>query len=764
MGEASGGAGVGAVGGTERLDGLSAEAARAHPARTALVWAGAGAAPDRGPAALDFASLDLRVSRAAYALDRLLPGRERATVAVASVLHPDFAVAYYAAARSGNVVAVVNPLLREEALLHILSVSEARLALVDAGLYARLAPVRDRLPALREVVLIGPVAAGAYRDVPRLDGVLANMENRTLVRPPGAVSPDDVVCVQFTSGTTGLPKAVRLTHRNLVVNAAQIAEAHRLGHGSVALNHLPTYHPMHLNSALFAGATQVLCAAPDPIDAVEAANRHSATHFYSLPVRLARLAAAPAHALDGLRLATVRQIASGGSALAVRDAARLAERFGVPVFQGYGLAETSPLTHSDDPGRPVPGSVGRPVAGTECRVVDVERRAVLAPDKAGEVQVRGPQVMKGYLGGPDGTGLEDGGWFSTGDVGRIDGEGRLFLVDRLGDTFKCDNFLVAPTEIEQVLLGHELVREAVVFGLPDAARGALAAALVVLQPDAGGAEAIAAAVADQLPYYQRLHHIEAVDAIPRNANGKVQRRALRDALIARLQSRTPDHASAHASVRTQEGRTVDHPTGLFTVINTFTLKDHGRADEFERRFLDHVAWMRAQEGFDSHQAVRLVERPGVYINLGRWRSPESFQRVRGSEVFQAHAKEFHEVVEVDADPSRNVLRTGGDVTEGAPVVVVERLGVEGPSLDAFDDSYREYARALTARPGFLHADFSRSLTRPGNYTFVTWWSDAEAWRAARADAPAFGTAECAVHLAAHATAHATAPKAADRVG
>ncbi|MGO4422690.1 long-chain fatty acid--CoA ligase, partial [Streptomyces sp. MCAF7] len=379
-----------------------------------------------GPAALDFASLDLRVSRAAYALRRLLPGRERATVAVASVLHPDFAVAYYAAARSGNVVAVVNPLLREEALLHTLSVSEARLALVDAGLYARLAPVRDRLPALREVVLIGPVAPGAYRDVPRLDGLLANMENRALVGPPGAVSPDDVVCVQFTSGTTGLPKAVRLTHRNLVVNAAQIAEAHRLGHGSVALNHLPTYHPMHLNSALFAGATQVLCAAPDPIDAVEAANRHSATHFYSLPVRLARLAAAPAHALDGLRLATVRQIASGGSALPVRDAARLAERFGVPVFQGYGLAETSPLTHSDDPGRPVPGSVGRPVAGTECRVVDVERRTVLAPDKAGEVQVRGPQVMKGYLGGPDGTGLEDGGWFSTGDVGRIDGEGRLF--------------------------------------------------------------------------------------------------------------------------------------------------------------------------------------------------------------------------------------------------------------------------------------------------------------------------------------------------
>ncbi|MER7794450.1 AMP-binding protein [Streptomyces sp. NPDC097640] len=739
-----------------RLDGLPAEAARAHPTRPALVWDGnPGQTPARRET-LDFAGLDLRVSRAAYALRRLLPpGREGGSVvAVASVLHPDFAVAYYAAARGGNVVAVVNPLLREEALLHTLSVSEARLALVDAGLYARLAAVRDRLPALREVVLIGPAEPGAtgatgpdVPDVPRLDDVL---EKRTLVGPPGTVGPDDVVCVQFTSGTTGLPKAVRLTHRNLVVNAAQIAEAHRVDGGSVALNHLPTYHPMHLNSAVFAGATQVLCAAPDPLDAVAAANRHSATHFYSLPVRLARLATH--RALDGLELTTVRQIASGGSALPVRDAVRLAERFGVPVFQGYGLAETSPLTHSDDPARPEPGSVGRPVAGTECRVVDVERRTVSASGEVGEVQVRGPQVMKGYLGGPDGTGLEDDGWFSTGDVGRIDEEGRLFLVDRLGDTFKCDNFLVAPAEVEQVLLDHELVREAVVFGLPDPARGALAAALVVLRPGAGGPEAtagaIAAAVAERLPYYQRPHHIEVVEAIPRNANGKVRRRALRDALVHTQEGHTPMSSCDE----------LDHPTGLFTVINTFTLKDPGRADEFERRFLDHVAWMRAQEGFDSHQAVRLVERPGVYVNLGRWRSPESFQRVRGSEVFQAHAEQFHELVDVDADPSLNVLRAGGDVAEGAPVVVVEHLGAEGAEgaegagvgLDAFADSYRAYVRELAARPGFLHADLSRSLTRPGSYTFVTWWSDGGAWRASRAGAPAAGTAERAVHLAAHA--------------
>lgn len=201
-------------------------------------------------------------------------------------------------------------------------------------------------------------------------------------------------------------------------------------------------------------------------------------------------------------------------------------------------------------------------------------------------------------------------------------------------------------------------------------------------------------------------------------------------------------------------------TGLFTVVNTFTLKDPSNDEQrtrFEMCFLAHVAWMRGQQGFDSHQAVRLADRPDMYVNIGRWRTPESFQRMRGSTVFRAHAGEFRELVYVDDDPSRNVLRAGRETgNEGAPVVVVEWLRAEGMNLERLDRSYRAYAASLVGQDGFVHADLSRSLTRPGAYTFITWWSHEAAWRAARPAAPATGAAECAVHLAARAVAWETA--------
>ncbi|GAA2622645.1 MULTISPECIES: class I adenylate-forming enzyme family protein [Streptomyces] len=519
-----------------RLDGLVAEAARAHPDRTAIT---------AGERSLDFATLEEQVEAAAGALRGLLP-EPGAAVAVSSVLDPDFAVAYYAAVRAGLVTAVVNPLLREEGLLHVLALCEARVALVDAGLYERLLPLRGKLPHLRHIVLIGPVTADAPVGVPTLAELAGGAHGGTVPGPgPGA---DDVACVQFTSGTTGLPKGVRLTHRNLTANAAQVAEAHLLDSRSVTVNHLPTYHPMHLNSALRAGATQVLCTAPDPVDAVHAANRAGATHLYSLPVRLARLATAPLP--DGLALTSVRYVASGGSALAPQAARALTERFGVPVFQGYGLAETSPLTHSDDPEQPAHGSVGRTVRDTECRIVDTGTGEVLPQGASGEVQLRGPQVMKGYIGRADGSEVDADGWLTTGDVGRLDESGRLFVVDRLRDTFKCDNFLVAPSEIEQVAARHPWVRETVVVGLPDERHGAVAAAFVVLTEEgrrhAGeAARALVSYVAERVPYYQHVHHVELVDAVERSGNGKIQRRLLRDALLARLAAaRTPEEAVA----------------------------------------------------------------------------------------------------------------------------------------------------------------------------------------------------------------------------
>lgn len=513
-------------------DAMLAASAANHPRRTAV---------RAGTRKISYGVLDTMVNRCAAQL-RGHVDRPGTVVALTSLLSPDFVVGYYGVLRSGNVAAPINPFLREEQLAHVLKDSGTEIALVDAATAVRVDAVRHRLPALREIVVLGPRPAGAERIGRTLREVIAEA-----VAVPGgsgdgpgapAAGPDDLACLHFTSGTTGAPKTVMLSHRNVAVNAAQVAHAHRISGGSVILNHLPTFHPMHMNSAIFAGATQLLCAAPDPAASLELANEYGATHYYSLPPRLAALAGSdrlPEH-----RLETVRVIASGGSALPPAAARRLAEHFAVPVIQGYGLAETSPLTHSDDVADWAPGTVGRPVADTECRIVDVDTREVLDTGTAGEVQVRGPQVMLGYAGEPTPSTIDAHGWLSTGDVGQIGSDGRLTLIDRLKDVFKRDNWLVSPTAVERVLGGHPSIRECVVVDSPDPRCGAVATAFVVLTAEAAAdpapaLEAVGAEVNATMPYYQHLEHLEAVESIPRSPNGKVPRRELRARMAELLQ-------------------------------------------------------------------------------------------------------------------------------------------------------------------------------------------------------------------------------------
>jgi len=452
-----------------------------------------------GDTTLSFAELDARVDAAAAMLAGTVG--TGAVVGVPGTLTPEFAVLFYAVARSGNTVVTVNPFLRGEPLAHILHASGMRLLFVTPELAERVEPF-GLDP--RTVPVDAPFPPGRAPELP--------------------VDLDATVCVHFTSGTTGPAKGVRLSHRNLTVNAAQVAAGHGLDHTSVVLNHLPTYHLMHLNSAVFAGATQVLCPGDDTAAAIEAANEHRATRFYSLPVRLLRLADDPR--LPELKLATVEAIMSGGSALAPAAASKLSHHFGVPVTQGYGLAETSPLTHTDRITAPRIGSVGTVVAGTGCRIVDLDSRAVLPAGERGEVQLRGPQLMSGYLDPAQPTGIDADGWLSTGDVGYQDDDGYLFLVDRLKDVFKVDNWLVSPSEIEAVLAKHPAVRECVVVDRPDSYRGAVPCAFVVLA-SATPVEDISAWVNAQVPYYQQIQHISPVEAIPRSPNGKVARRDIR---------------------------------------------------------------------------------------------------------------------------------------------------------------------------------------------------------------------------------------------
>ncbi|QEV57250.1 long-chain fatty acid--CoA ligase [Streptomyces platensis] len=529
--------------GGPRIDDLLRRAAQRAPERLAL----AGQSGE-----LSYAALDERVTRCAAALRTLAgePGPDT-VIGIAAVLDLPFALAYFGAARAGLVSAMFNPLLREERLEHVLKSSGTRVVIVPPAMYARIQAVRPHLPSLRTVVLTHREAEGEERvDNDHVPTLAELIDRAAPVVPAVATDAGAVANLQFTSGTTGAPKTVMLTHRNLTVNAAQTAHAHRLTEDSVLLNHLPTFHLMHLNIAVTVAATHILCPGDDGEQAVREAARRGATHLYSLPVRLSRLAVHPS--LSGLAVPTLRAVLSGGSALPARTADILGGHFGVPVIQGYGLAETSPSTHFDSLDHPVTGSSGPPVPGTRCRIVDLETRAVLPVGERGEIQVSGPQLMKGYLGRSAQVVAPDG-WFSTGDIGYADADGRLFVVDRVKDVFKCDNWLVSPLEIENVLLRSPAVADCAVFDHPDEFSGAVAHALVVLRnPDGGveGGPAVEAAASasvdvvaaitrfanDQLPYYQHIKYCDVVGQIPRSPTGKVQRRELRNATLARRDS------------------------------------------------------------------------------------------------------------------------------------------------------------------------------------------------------------------------------------
>lgn len=571
-----------------------------------------------GETALTFAETDRAASGFAAALAERI-GSAGSVVAMSSVLHPEFAIAYYGTLRSGNVVLPLSPLLREGDLGRVLTESSAAAAVLNDSMTAAVA----RASATPEHLL-------CFGNADRANSVAA-----LAAGPVGALTelePDAVACIHFTSGTTGQSKGVRLTHRNIAVNAVQVAEAHGVTGTSVTFNHLPSYHPMHLNSALIAGATQVLCLVPDPVATIGLAA--GVTHYYSMPFRLARLATDPR--LADLKLPGCEVILSGGSALSPVHAETLRAQFGIPVVQGYGLAETAPLVLSDGPAAPRPGSVGQVVRDTEVRVVDLTTREPLPVGERGEVEVRGPQVMRGYLGRPDGDGIGADGWLPTGDVGCLDEDGYLFLVDRIKDVFKRDNWLVSPTEIEAELLRHPGVADCAVVDQPDEFAGAVAAALIVPAGDEWVPRAgeIAAEFNAAQPYYKHLEHVELTRAIPRSPNGKLVRRELREALSSVRGSQNPGTALLGADT-------------VVTFISKFTVK--GEPEEFEKVFTEHAQYMAEQPGFVAYQMVRSLRDPKVYLNIGQWVDANAHKAVVTSPEFQAHVKKFVELVDVEAD-------------------------------------------------------------------------------------------------------------------
>ena len=433
---------------------------------------------------------------------------------------PEYAVAFHGAAAAGGMCSTMNPLYTAREVAYQLADSRARMLLT--------------VPAFADAALEAAAAAGVESVVAagKADGTLPLEE---LYGDPGAAPtpvidpPADLAALPYSSGTTGLPKGVMLTHRNLVANLCQIQAAFPIGADDVLIGCLPFFHiygmTVIMNQGLRAGATIVTMPRFDLPQFLGLLERHRVTRAYVVPPIALALAKHPS--VDEHDLSALDVVMSGAAPLGGELAERVAERLACTVIQGYGLTETSPVTHVIRLGSPSrPGSIGPPVPNTECRLVDPDSGADVPAGERGEVWVRGPQVMKGYLNNAEATTatLDPEGWLHTGDVATVGEDGQFEIVDRLKELIKYKGFQVAPAELEALILTHPQVSDVAVVGVPDPEAGEVPKAYVV--GDGLDADELMEWVAGQVAPHKRIRAVEAIDEIPKSPSGKILRRVL----------------------------------------------------------------------------------------------------------------------------------------------------------------------------------------------------------------------------------------------
>ena len=354
------------------------------------------------------------------------------------------------------------------------------------------------------------------------------------VRFGRAARADDTLVILYTSGTSGRPKGVMLSDRNLSANVSQVVRWARFDHRDTMLGVLPQFHSFGLTVLtllpLCAGCRVVYTARFVPGKLLELAQGHRPTVFVAIPSMYNALLHAKAGGRD--HFASLRYAVSGGEPLPDSVANGFHEKFGVRINEGYGLTETSPVTNWCLPEEFRPHSVGRALPEVQERIVDPEGR-VLGPGQDGEVRIKGPNVMKGYYNLPELTAsvFDADGFFRTGDMGRMDAEGHLSITGRFKEMLIISGENVFPREIEEVINHHPLVKESAVVGLRDPSRGEVPVCFVELRDGAAWDEhAVRAFARDRLPPYKVPREFRVLEALPRNPTGKVMRRTLAERL------------------------------------------------------------------------------------------------------------------------------------------------------------------------------------------------------------------------------------------
>jgi long-chain acyl-CoA synthetase len=429
----------------------------------------------------------------------------------------ELVIGYYATWLAGGIVVPANPAGRTGELEEHLGDARVSVVVAPAGNPAQTAAGRLGLPFLD---------VAAFR---ALEGL-----------PPAAAAPcrpeEDVAVLLYTGGTTGTPKGAMLTHRNIVVNTLQFAEWYAVAPGEeTSLCALPMFHSGGMsgvmNVPIYAGATLLVLGRFNAGAVARAVGRYRVTRLFGVPTMFIALLNDP----EGRRgdYSSLRACRTNAAPLPPSVKAAFDGLVGREVLvEGYGLTETSPLTHANPIHRAKAGSIGVPLPDTDARVIDLETGADASPGGAGELLIRGPQVMLGYWNRPAETAeaITDG-WLRTGDVAQMDGEGYFAIVDRKKDMINTAGFKVWPREVEEVIYSHEAVKLAAVFGVEDAYRGEAVKACIVLRDGYTGrvaAEDIVEFCKRRLTTYKVPREVEFRDALPVSGTGKMLRRALRE--------------------------------------------------------------------------------------------------------------------------------------------------------------------------------------------------------------------------------------------
>jgi acyl-CoA synthetase (AMP-forming)/AMP-acid ligase II len=477
-------------------------------------------------AALTYAELATAVGEvsAGLAARGVGPGDVLALCAPNSI---DFVLAYLAATSAGAVVTTVNPLWTEAEIGRQLRQCGARWLVSTADLLAGKLRALVRDTGIAEAFAIG---VRADREATPFDALRLGSAPATAAPPTAAGSVSDAAFLLSSSGTTGLPKIVVLTHRNLVASLCQTRLVHKVTADDVVIAALPLFHifglQISMNLALLEGATVVILPRFDLAAFFRAVEVYRATRAELVPPMVLGLAASDL--IDSHDVSSLRVLTSGAAPLGADLARACAQRIGCRVKQAYGLTEIAGGSHiAPDDGPDRPDSIGPALPGVECRVADSKSGAEAGTGAPGELLIRTPGTMRGYLGDPEVTAatVDSAGWLHTGDIVTVDDNGWYFVADRVKELIKYKGLSIAPAELEGLLLTHPAVADAAVVRHPDQAAGEVPKAYLVLR-DAVSEQELMDWVAERVAPYKRVRLVEFTDSIPKSPSGKILRRLL----------------------------------------------------------------------------------------------------------------------------------------------------------------------------------------------------------------------------------------------